>query len=311
MAKTIADRIREMAEVMDAETIAKAIGAPSDMVDGFLRGEFSDEEINAIDVSRKKETRLVERKTLVRSRAIGIVSNDIQGSLLTSALAYHLAKRVSYGVAIADLKEIPCQHLYLTQDDISISNLLWDNSCSFVEKGTSLNLVNNLYLYTMANSLNNYLDLSSEKLVSLIDEIALNHNTVFIDCPNNIEHLKEILPTLDFLILNINQDIAGLNSFKYYSSFFEEINVNDRTAVVLSSNEQEGSLSAPDATRMLKIIYSLPVIGSINYDSFYKVPNASIVDYKGKYIKGINTVLDYLFPETKKAEGGFLSKIFK
>lgn len=312
MSISLAEKIRAMTRYIDnKEVIAKTLDIDVDIIEGIINGEIPDELLEGYNPAKPPEIKVIEQKKFIRSRTIGIISADSEGSLLTSTMGAKLANRVTYDVAIADFNELPVQAVYLginNKEYAAHINFIYGENDNFKDKGAYHPEIKNLSIFTAATNATHHQELTADRMVSLLADISANYSVVFIDCPTGLQYWGTLIPYLDFVIMGVEQTPIGLNRYLHIYDYLNSINVLDRTSVILLSGESSEPISANEAKRYIG--RDIPVLGVLNYSSAVK--QAGAILKHSKFINGTETILDELFPDTKKREGkGFLKAIFK
>lgn len=308
-------KIIKMSEFMDAESIAKAVEIPLEIIEGFIQGEIAEEVLSNYDVTKPAEIRIVEQKTFIRSRTVGVVAtNEINRSLVTANMAVRLAKRVNQDVALIDLAELTSQAVYLdlnSKDKVGSLNFLMEANDTFKSKGQPHPLIENLALFLGSTNPINHQNLTEEKMIDIIEDVSSNYGIVLIECPSGIKYLDKILPSLDLIVVVTGQNMVELNKYKHIFGYLESKNLLDRVSVITEGENEPGNLGAQETKRVIKSFGNVNIIGTINYDtSAKKLEN---IFNKTKYTENIDKILGEIFHDERKDENkkqGLLKQLF-
>jgi len=306
---SLADRIRGMAEYVDKESIAKAVGLPVRIIEGILSGEIPDEALEEFDPSRPPDIRVVEQKRFVRSRVIGILSpGGCGGTVLTASLAAVSSQRVKHAVAAFDFSEFPFlpAALGLNQDAFSL-NIIWDGDESFREKIPHPRL-KNLYVY-VPDKKSSLLD--NGETASLFSRAGKEFNLIWVDCPSSPRLWPDVLPHTDLLLLVLRQDFACLNALNTMIPLLE--NVLDRSAIVFNFDGFTGGLNAAECRNAARALGNIPVMECLPFDcqiSQSLVAKDIYVLKRSLFTEKINKILDIILPDTAVTKKqGLLEKL--
>lgn len=311
---SLADRIRGMAEYVDKESIAKAVGLPVHIIEGVLSGEIPDEVLEEFDPSRPPDIRVVEQKRFVRSRAIGILSpGGCGGTVLTASLAAVSSQRVKHAVAAFDFSEFPFLSAALgvnfNQDAFAL-NTIWSGNESFKER-ISHSRLKNLHIYVPGKRSDL---LTGGKTASLLSRAGKEFNLVWVDCPSSPSLWPDTLPYIDLLLIVLKQDFAGLNTLNAILPLLE--NILDRSAIIFNFDGLRGGLSAAECRKAARTLGGdIPVMECLPFD--YRI-NQSLVakdiyvltHRQSMYTEKVNRILDVILPDAaNKNKQGLLGKL--
>ena len=281
MAGNIAERIREMAKVLDIDYIARALNIPVETVRGVLSGEIPDSALEDFDPSRPPEVRLVEQKKFIHSKLIGILSTGGCGATtLTASLAVLSAQKNKLPVAAVDLNELSYLGYAFGLDVLGeqmafFPNILWWNNTeniksSFIQHPE----VDNLFFVLGAATADRYTELKPEKIIESLKATAEAYSTVWVDCPTSPYLWEHVIPYLDMLIFAVRPDISHLMSIWQVMPMLKE--QKPKTAIVINGENAEGSLSTADCRRIIGETTAVPVMACLPRPGLRKASNNSI-----------------------------------
>jgi MinD-like ATPase involved in chromosome partitioning or flagellar assembly len=310
MAEKIAKRIRDMAEVLDVEYIARALNIPLETVEGVLSGEIPDSALEEFDPKRPPDVRLVEQDKFIRSKLIGIISTGGCGATtLTASLSVLLANRSNLPVAAVDLNELSYLGYAFGLDVLGeqaafFPNILWWNNTEDVKSSLVQHPnVDNLSFVLGAATAERYAELKTDKIEGSLKSLMGAYSAVLVDCPTSPYLWKNLTPYLDLLIFVVRPDISHLMSFWQGMSLLQD--QKSKTMVVVNGENGEGSLSTADCRRIINETTGVSTIASLPEEvALRKISNNSICyaldKPKSPYIEAVTQVLDILQPQTKK-----------
>jgi len=310
MADNIAKRIREMAEILDVEYIARALNMPVDTVRGVLSGEIPDSALDDFNPERPPEVRLVEQEKFIRSKIIGILSTGGCGATtLTASLAVLSAKRSNLPMAAVDLNELSYLGYAFGLDVLGeqaafYPNILWWNTTEDIKSSLVQHpAVDNLSFVLGAATAERYTELKPDKIESSLKALMGAYSTVLVDCPTSPYLWKNVTPYLDLLIFVVRPDIAHLMSFWQAMSLLQDQKA--KTVVVINGENAEGALSTADCRRIINESAGVSIIASLPEEAaLRKISNNSlcyVLDKpKSHYVEAVAHMLDVLQPQTQK-----------
>lgn len=310
MAEKIAKRIRDMAEVLDVEYIARALNIPLETVEGVLSGEIPDSALEEFDPKRPPDVRLVEQDKFIRSKLIGIISTGGCGATtLTASLSVLLANRSNFPVAAVDLNELSYLGYAFGLDVLGeqaafFPNILWWNNTEDVKSSLVQHPnVDNLSFVLGAATAERYAELKTDKIEGSLKSLMGAYSAVLVDCPTSPYLWKNLTPYLDLLIFVVRPDISHLMSFWQGMSLLQD--QKSKTMVVVNGENGEGALSTADCRRIINETTGVSTIASLPEEvALRKISNNSICyaldKPKSPYIEAVTQVLDILQPQTKK-----------
>lgn len=272
MVQKIAERIREMAELLDEEHIARALGLPVEVVRGVLLGEVPDEALDDFDPKRPPDVRLVEKKKFVRSKLIGVCSTGGCGATtLTAVLAVISAKKSGLPVAAVDLNEFaglgPALGLNTMGEQAAFyPGISWWSGGDVGDSVVRHPALENLSLVLGAATTERWLELKFESLPVLLNKLAGTQAAVWVDCPASPALWEMVLSSLDVALFVLRCDAASVGSFWRVLSLVRKYGVEEKTAVVLNFEGTFGGLSVSECRRTLKMFTDVPVIAVIPED---------------------------------------------
>ncbi len=310
MADNIAKRIREMAEILDVEYIARALNMPVDTVRGVLSGEIPDSALDDFNPERPPEVRLVEQEKFIRSKIIGILSTGGCGATtLTASLSVLLANRTNFPVAAVDLNELSYLGYAFGLDVLGeqaafFPNILWWNNTEDVKSSLVQHPnVDNLSFVLGAATAERYAELKTDKIEGSLKSLMGAYSAVLVDCPTSPYLWKNLTPYLDLLIFVVRPDISHLMSFWQGMSLLQD--QKSKTMVVVNGENGEGALSTADCRRIINETTGVSTIASLPEEvALRKISNNSICyaldKPKSPYIEAVTQVIDILQPQKKK-----------
>lgn len=309
LAEKVADKIREMAKILDEEYVAQALNIPVDIIHDVLAGKIIDDSLGEFDPNKSSEIQIVKQKS---RKTIGIFSiNGCGATTLTASLAALATKRTDLPVVAVDLNEYAFLgyalgfDVYGEQTAFYPNILFWNSDV----KGsiTQHPLIKNLFIVFGATTTERYAELNQDKIISSIKLLTEENSSVWVDCPKSPFLWKNIIPCLDLLIFVVNPDIASITSLWQASSLFQK--QKSKTLVVV--NER----SSLDAEKMIKDITGLNVIAILPDDpDLRKAANRSSSCYvyenpKSEYSETVEQILDAIWPETRKKQKSLLNNL--
>jgi len=312
---SLADRIRGMAEYVDKESIAKAVGLPVHIIEGVLSGEIPDEALEEFDPSRPPDIRVVEQKRFVRSRVIGILSpGGCGGTVLTASLAALSSQRVKHAVAAFDFSEFPFlpAALGLNSQDAFSLNTIWNGDEDFKEK-ISHSYLKNLHIYVSGGKSDL---LTGGKTSSLLLKAGKEFNLVWVDCPSSPYLWPDTLPYMDLLLIVLRQDFTGLNTLNIILPLLEKENILDRSAIIFNFDGLKGGLSAAECRKAARTLGgNIPVMECLPFEhqinqSLVAKDIYVLTHRQSMYAEKVNRILDVILPDTaNKNKQGLLGKL--
>lgn len=326
MAESIAKRIREMAEILDEEYIARAINIPVKTVRGVLSGEIPDNALDDFDPECPPDVRLIEQEKFIRSKLIGILSTSGCGATtLTASLAILSAKKSNLPVAAVDLNELSYLGYTFGLDVLGeqtafFPNILWWNTSEDVKSSLVQHPeIDNLFFVLGAATAERYAELKPDKIASSLKSLAGAYSTVWVDCPTSPYLWKNVTPYLDMLIFVVRPDISHLMSFWQAMPLLQE--QKSKTVVVINGENAEGSLSTADCRRIINETTGVSIVASLPEDPSLRKANNNSICYaidnpRSPYVETVTQMLDILQPQSQKKKtilsgiAGFLKNSF-
>jgi MinD-like ATPase involved in chromosome partitioning or flagellar assembly len=321
MAGNIAERIREMAKVLDIDYIARALNIPVETVRGVLSGEIPDSALEDFDPSRPPEVRLVEQKKFIHSKLIGILSTGGCGATtLTASLAVLSAQKNKLPVAAVDLNELSYLGYAFGLDVLGeqmafFPNILWWNNTeniksSFIQHPE----VDNLFFVLGAATADRYTELKPEKIIESLKATAEAYSTVWVDCPTSPYLWEHVIPYLDMLIFAVRPDISHLMSIWQVMPMLKE--QKPKTAIVINGENAEGSLSTADCRRIIGETTAVPVMACLPEDPGLRKASNNSICYvldkpKAPYTEAVAQMLDIQTGRQKKTILSGVAGFFK
>lgn len=309
MAESIAQRIREMAETLDVEYIARALNIPVETVEGVLSGNIPDSALDDFDPERPPEVRLVEQKKFIHSKLIGILSTGGCGATtLTASLAVLSAKRSNLPVAAVDLNELSYLGYAFGLDVLGeqtafFPNILWWNTSEDVKSSLVQHPeIDNLFFVLGAATPERYAELKPDKVTVSLKTLAGSYSTVWVDCPTSPYLWKNVTPYLDMLIFVVRPDISHLISFWQAMSLFQE--QKSKTVVVINGENADGTLSVADCRRIINETTGVSILTFLPEDPGLRKASNNSLCYvldkpKSPYVEAVTHMLDILQPQSK------------
>ncbi|MDH7578190.1 MAG: ParA family protein [Bacillota bacterium] len=323
MAEKIAEKIRELAELLDEEHIARALGLPVEVVRGVLSGEVPDEALDDFDPKRPPDVRLVERKKFVRTKIIGVASTGGCGATtLTAVLAVLSAKKSGLPVAAVDLNEFAGLGSALGLDTAGeqaafYPGISWWGGGDAGDSVVRHPALENLSLVLGAATTERWLELKFETLPVLLDKLAGAHAAVWVDCPVSPALCEMLLSSLDVSIFVLRCDTASVGSFWRALSLIRKHGAEEKTAVVLNFEGASGGLSVSECRRALRKFTDVPVIAVIPEDLEAREAARdgrclALDSPRAPFVLGAEEALNVLWPETSpaKKKRGLLAGLF-
>jgi MinD-like ATPase involved in chromosome partitioning or flagellar assembly len=310
LANNIGERIREMAELLDEEYIARALNFPVDTVRGVLSGEIPDSALEKFDPLRPPEVRIVEQEKFVHSKLIGILSTGGCGATaLTASLAVLSAKKSNLSVVAVDLNELSYLGYAFGLDVLGeqaafFPNILWWNTAKDVKSSLIQHpVVDNLFFVLGAATAERYAELRPDRVADSLKALAGAYSSVWVDCPTSPLLWKNITPYLDMLIFVVRPDISHLISLWQAISMLKE--QKTKTVVVINGENGEGALSTADCRRIINETTGLSILASLPEDPGLRKASNNSLCYalekpKSPYIESVAHILDVLQPQSKK-----------
>jgi MinD-like ATPase involved in chromosome partitioning or flagellar assembly len=321
VAEKIAEKIRELAELLDEEHIARALGLSVEVVRGVLSGEVPDEALDDFDPKKPPDVRLVERKKFIRSKLIGVCSTGGCGATtLTATLAVLSAKKSGLPVAAVDLNEFAGLGPALGLDTMGeraafYPGVSWWSGGDVGESVVQHPALENLFAVLGAATAERYLELKEEVIASSLGEISGAYAVTWVDCPTWPGGWKTVVPLLDVLIFVLRPDAASL------SSLWQAIPVlrdwEHKMALVISGDGLEGGMTAAECRRALKKVTNAPVLAVLPEESYIRHSSLDVrcyaLDEPGSpYCQAVEGVLCELLPDAgpaRKKQSGVLDAL--
>jgi len=310
LANDIGERIREMAELLDEEYIARALNIPVDTVRGVLSGEIPDSALEKFDPSRPPEVRIVEQEKFVPSKLIGILSTGGCGAtILTASLAVLSAQRKKLPVAAVDLNELSYLGYAFGMDVLGeqaafFPNILWWNTAKDVKSSLIQHPeIDNLFFVLGAATAERYAELRPDRVADSLKALAGAYSVVWVDCPTSPYLWKNVVPLLDMLIFVVRPEISYLMSFWQGMSLLQD--QKSKIVVAINGENADGTLSIADCRRIINETADVPIIASLPEDPGLRKASNNSLCYalekpKSPYIEAVTNVLDTLKTQAKK-----------
>jgi len=310
LANNIGERIREMAELLDEEYIARALNIPVDTVRGVLSGEIPDSALEKFDPSRPPEVRIIEQEKFVPSKLIGILSTGGCGAtILTASLAVLSAQRKKLPVAAVDLNELSYLGYAFGMDVLGeqaafFPNILWWNTAKDVKSSLIQHPeIDNLFFVLGAATAERYAELRPDRVADSLKALAGAYSSVWVDCPTSPYLWKNVVPLLDMLIFVVRPEISYLMSFWQGMSLLQD--QKSKIVVAINGENADGTLSIADCRRIINETADVPIIASLPEDPGLRKASNNSLCYalekpKSPYIEAVTNVLDTLQPQAKK-----------
>ncbi len=307
----LSEKILKMAEIMDTESISRAVEIPVDVVEGFLSGEINPEILQNYDINRKTEIRVVEKKRFISSKTIGVISpGGSGGSTFASALAYLLAGKVEGEVALLDLNSISLEPVILGIDEeeyLEYINLERDIRFKTIDK--SHKDLDNLHIcIRQINSI-------GEDKISDIEDIRVVknlHNYTIVDIPFNIDKIEEISLEIDILFIVLKQNYNSIFILKNIGDILRKQIIMNKTIIVPNFGECSGKgmfepgIKDIDFKREIKLFLDTKIYNSLPFerDMEKSILEGEIFfeDEKAEYNKRIAEIIEKINPTSMKEE---------
>lgn len=306
--KNLAEKIRKMAEICDTETIARALNLPEEVVKGVIEGSISDDILESYNPAKPPEIKIIEKKQFFRSRFIGVISvGEANADILVSTIGV-LSALNGVKTGIFDLKEFPRTPFYL---NFSLSNPFVNFPWN--EEFREHPQVKNLTVMMPAPNLSEYENLKLKDIEDLIYSFSGSSEIIFINLPDSLLYLQDILPLFDIIFAVNSQDYISLRHLQ--SLFYFSVSKGIDKKVHLINIKDQNSIEDYEFQKGLKKFAEWEIIGrwtperKFNADDLIKY----LENHKEKvYAEGLKSVLSFLNIKIKEEEKtSFLKRILK
>lgn len=304
MAQKIADRIRQMAELLTEEQIARALSLDVDVVRGVLDGSVPDETLADFDPAKPPDVRVVETRRYVRSRVIGVVSPGGCGATTVAAtLAVLALKNTGQPVLAVDLNEFAALGPALGLDAWRENAALYPNLGWFSGRLEDLLLEHpvlpGLHLALGAVTAERHAEIKDAE--TLLKEGAKRFATMIVDCPSSPRLWPAVLPECDYVFYVCRNDPASLAALWQSYPVLRACAVEERCGVVINFACREGGLSLRECRRLAE---GMTVVGELPETPEIRTNPRFLIDkHKHKYFEAACSLVSELWPSEEKPKG--------
>lgn len=300
----MADRIRQMAEYIGEEDIARALKVPVEVVRGVLEGTIAEADLEGFEPRPMSEVRVVEKARFLRSRVVGIVSTGGCGGTTLAGAMGVAAARSGVKTVVVDLNEFasigPALGLDLWGEEaIGQPNVAsWRSAADEVE--VEHPDFRGLFLIFGAETAERHNLLDFTKAQEMLRTLARKWGIVFVDCPSSPRLWPFVFAECDVLIFALRRDASSVRSFVQALPVLRVQLVADRCAVVFA---RPGPLSEAECRRVIARETGVPVLGVL--PEVERMHFGVLRDRKHVYVQEVGRIVSYLLGEEtdRKAAG--------
>ena len=323
MDRKTCEKIKQMSEYLDDESIANALKLPVDVVRKAVHGQIED--IKDDRTNSVTRVRVLEMPKFVRNKTVTAVSpggGKGKTTILTSLAVLAALNCSSHRpVVVADFSEFskaatmlglkPIEALLQEYEPIPTA-LHWPDGepgqDEVLENLTARHsLIQNLHF--IHGTLVAGMECVPEKIINITKALQKNFEMVFIDLPPNPE---AILPLCDVVLVVLTPDYFSLEGLFQLMPLLERWSVQDKAIPVLN-RISPNSLNPGQCRSVLKNNFALPV----KFEGFIpEDPNlcreAPYVTRESQFAVEVRKLLGILCPDwNKKKQNGGLSSMLK
>lgn len=334
MDKDTCERIKEMSEYLDEESIADEFNVPVEVIRKVINGQLDVSE-NSAPCGSATRIQVVERPRFIRNRTVAAVSpgggKGVTTLLTSLAILAALHSPGRRPVVIADFSEFPKAATMLglklveslvKNDEIFPTSLNWPDEGN-IDQREVLELhtihhgqIQNLHILPgslVADDAPDY-----KKMINIVRVLQKNFEMVFVDLPRNPGSL---LSLCDALLVVLTADYLSLEGFFQLMPILERCSVQDR--VVPAINRLSVNTMNPEqCRRILKSSFGI----EIEFEGF--IPEEPVLhkgiekgaspyllaEHGSKFAQEVKQLLHLLCPDWglgKKQDSGGVTGLLK